>query len=150
MRFRKLQIAWSVGCGIATVLLVVLWVRSFYVCTVFRQQVTSTLAFSLIAQRGFVGAVAFNPIDELPRGYYTWGVSTTTLSRLPKPSWDIRVHKAPDTYAQIMLPVWFVMLAIAGPAVAALRMQWRFGLRTLLIATTLVAVALGTSVVLSR
>ena len=29
MRFRKLRIAWSVGCGIACVLLIVLWVRSY-------------------------------------------------------------------------------------------------------------------------
>jgi uncharacterized SAM-binding protein YcdF (DUF218 family) len=28
MRYRKLRIAWSVVCGIACVLLVVLWVRS--------------------------------------------------------------------------------------------------------------------------
>ena len=29
MRFRKLRIAWSVACGIACVLLIVLWVRSY-------------------------------------------------------------------------------------------------------------------------
>src|SRR6476661_3879782 len=31
MRFRKLRIAWSVFCGIACVLLIVLWVRSYWV-----------------------------------------------------------------------------------------------------------------------
>ena len=30
MRFRKLRIAWSVACGIACVLLIVLWVRSHW------------------------------------------------------------------------------------------------------------------------
>src|SRR5712671_2831573 len=30
MRFRKLRIAWSVACGIACVLLIVLWVRSYW------------------------------------------------------------------------------------------------------------------------
>jgi hypothetical protein len=30
MRFRKLRIAWSVACGIACVLLIALWVRSFW------------------------------------------------------------------------------------------------------------------------
>ena len=30
MRFRKLRIAWSVGWGIACVLLIVLWVRSYW------------------------------------------------------------------------------------------------------------------------
>jgi hypothetical protein len=30
MRFRKLRIAWSVGYGLACVLLIVLWVRSYF------------------------------------------------------------------------------------------------------------------------
>src|SRR4051794_21674641 len=30
MSFRELRIAWSVGCAIACVLLIVLWVRSYY------------------------------------------------------------------------------------------------------------------------
>ena len=30
MRYRKLRIAWSVGWGIACVLLIVLWVRSYW------------------------------------------------------------------------------------------------------------------------
>ena len=31
MRFRKLRIAWSVGCGlVACVLLIALWVRSYW------------------------------------------------------------------------------------------------------------------------
>src|SRR4051812_28474407 len=30
IRFRKLRIAWSVMCGVACVLLIVLWVRSYW------------------------------------------------------------------------------------------------------------------------
>ena len=30
MRFRKLRIAWSVVCGLVAVLLIVLWVRSYW------------------------------------------------------------------------------------------------------------------------
>src|SRR6187401_737617 len=30
MNYRKLRIAWSVGCGIAVVLVIVLWVRSYW------------------------------------------------------------------------------------------------------------------------
>jgi hypothetical protein len=30
MRFRKLRIAWSVACAIACVLLIALWVRSYW------------------------------------------------------------------------------------------------------------------------
>ena len=32
MRFRKLRIAWSVACGLACVLLIVLWARSYWWC----------------------------------------------------------------------------------------------------------------------
>jgi hypothetical protein len=31
MRFRKLRIAWSVVCSIVCVLLIVLWVRSYWI-----------------------------------------------------------------------------------------------------------------------
>jgi hypothetical protein len=30
MKFRKLRLAWSVFCGIACVLLIALWVRSYF------------------------------------------------------------------------------------------------------------------------
>ena len=30
MKYRKLRIAWSVGCAIACVLLIALWVRSYW------------------------------------------------------------------------------------------------------------------------
>ena len=48
-----------------------------------------------------------------------------------------------------MLPHWFAALCPA--ALAAIPwIRWRFSLRTLLIATTLVAAALGTILALSR
>jgi hypothetical protein len=34
MRFRKLRIVWSVVCGVAAVLLIALWVRSYWWCDV--------------------------------------------------------------------------------------------------------------------
>ena len=55
MKFRKLRIAWSVGCGIACVLLAVLWVRSYWIAdTLFRGRETSTESFnmSLSSSRG--------------------------------------------------------------------------------------------------
>ena len=49
------------------------------------------------------------------------------------------------------IPHWF-LVTVAGVAglPLALRTRWRFSLRTLLIATTLIAVALGTIIALSR
>src|SRR5262245_28187686 len=38
MRFRKLRIAWSVGWGLLAVLLIVLWVRSYWVHDFIRMQ----------------------------------------------------------------------------------------------------------------
>jgi hypothetical protein len=51
----------------------------------------------------------------------------------------------------VVLPYWFLLcIAIAMATVPWIRWSKRFGLRTLLIATTLVAVALGSSSQLDR
>src|SRR4051794_10959899 len=48
MRFRKLRIAWSVMCLIACVLLIVLWVRSYWWADVF----SSAKGYSVGSLRG--------------------------------------------------------------------------------------------------
>ena len=113
--FRKLRIAWSVAWGIAAVLLIALWVRSyghddFLVKT---------------ASPGF-------PILESSEGRFTYFPSPSTTSS------DV--------------PYWLPVVTFTALATAPWlrRISWRFSLRTLLIATTLVGVGLGTIIVLSR
>jgi hypothetical protein len=147
MRFRKLRIAWSVGCGIACVLLIVLWVRSYESGIVLNERITKTHALSLVSQRGFCGALLLDPtVYASPK----WGLSTGSPQRWGSPSWDFAIHSKSDRYVQVMVPWWFVVLSGAIMSIIAQQLKWRFSLRTLLIATTLVALVLGAIVYAAR
>ena len=115
MRFRKLRIAWSVTCGIACVLLIALWVRSIQHDYVFPEHWK-------------------NPTIQI-RSYS----GTFEVTRWVSPSkWTM----TPSTI--IKIPYLVLTLITAAAAIApGVRWSKRFSLRTLLITTTLVAVALG-------
>jgi hypothetical protein len=193
MRFRKLRIAWSVGWGVAAVLLIVLWVRSF----VF---LDSALHPSLQIH-SFEGRIVllWNPpkwlrqtsqnwwqkakksaifvpgkgytISGMP-GYYAgdgnpmaptvnppWGSDgirlnserPTRTSRQYLSSvqgienrWGFGAANDWNTYVYV-IPHWFSILAVTVLATVPW-LRRRFSLRTLLIATTLIAVVLGLAV----
>jgi hypothetical protein len=63
MRFRKLRIAWAVACGIACVLLVVLWVRSYWRNDLVRLQTAPPLHVN--SERG-VFQVSVTNLFQLP------------------------------------------------------------------------------------
>ena len=145
MRFRKLRIAWSVGWGFAAVLLIVLWVRSINHSDTFRAE--------LVGVRGFE---VWSNLQQF--GWFTYPLENKrpiSLS-LQLSSGTDRCHPADNSngfkvscsggYAAIVLPHWLFALAAA---IFPLRIwlcnshRFRFSLRTLLIATTLVAVVLG-------
>jgi hypothetical protein len=122
MRFRKLRIAWSVGCGIACVLLIVLWVRSIQHDDVFPEQWK-------------------NPTIQI-RSYR----GTFEVTRWVSPSkWTM------TPYAIIKIP-YLVLTLITGAAAITPCVRWSksFSLRTLLIATTLVAALLGFVVYMAK
>jgi hypothetical protein len=147
MRFRKLRIAWLVVCGIACVMLIALWVRSYESAIVLNEGITKTHALTLISQRGFCGAVLFDPtVYASPK----WGLITVSPQTWGSPSWDFAIHSKSDRYVQVMAPWWFVVLSVAIMSIIAPQLKWRFSLRTLLIATTLVAVVLGLVVYAAR
>ena len=52
MRYRKLRIAWSVVMGIACVLLIVLWVRSYWIQYIVRVPVTSERSIAASSEVG--------------------------------------------------------------------------------------------------
>jgi hypothetical protein len=144
MRFRKLRIAWSVGCGIACVLLIVLWLRSYHYFDKLEGPIGSQRAFDIVSFPGQLDLDIWRFIDQP----HPWSRRTYPLSELPAQgivlpaiclgfySWD---HQE---YFGIRLPYWFLSTATAI-LVPAPWLKRRFSLRTLLIATTLVAVVLG-------
>jgi hypothetical protein len=151
MRFRKLRIAWSVGWGLAAVLLIVLWVRSYW------RADTAVVVVSQSKVIGFgsgLGSLAASLSDRVP-GYFnqTWYIFCDTIGS----SGDFRPQSLSGnrksfgfgitkqrSFTSIYAPCWFFVLVV-GVLSSLPWLPWskRFSLRTLLIATTLVAVGLG-------
>jgi hypothetical protein len=158
MRYRKLRIAWSVGCGIICLLLIALWVRSYW---------------RIDGANGFRGRhfVYF----DLHSGRFS--LSRVILTGPPPPPWrafnnllmesdiDADANEAKLSHSalgfrcrivnngwRISVPLWFPAFVASGLTVAPwmYAVRWRFGLRTLLVGMTLVAVVLGAVVWASK
>jgi hypothetical protein len=133
MRFRKLRIAWSVGCGIACVLLILLWARSYRwgdKALVPRPGGTVIVLGSGHGRLEF-GRVSNNVVDE----WTYWNEEAKYYNQ--KYPWGSRRHWH--------VPYWIPVLCMAVSSVVPWigKLTWRFSVGTLLIATTLVAVVLG-------
>jgi hypothetical protein len=146
MRYRKLRIAWSVAWGIACVLLIALWVRSYWWLEQYQFLISTRYVIITSAQGTSHISSATNRVWTEPQllGFrrYSLGVDVDYSGPSLVP-WLYRNVELPS-YFTIVLPYWLLLLFAAILAVA----PWspgcsRFSLRTLLIATTLVAVLLG-------
>jgi hypothetical protein len=145
MRYRKLRIAWSMFWGLAAVLLIVLWVRS---CSNWDTLVVRWSATKELNIESVVGEVRWYVTDR----------SSDRVSQI-----CAFIHESlrasdgeairelgfvrslvPFKHLPILLPFLCSMTATAAPW-----LPYRISLRTLLIATTLVAVVLGLIVWLS-
>ena len=148
MNYRKVRIAWSVGFGILCLLLIVLWVRSYG-------------KSDLIIGLGWDG----HSWLESSSGLLALSSTPEHLRRPPKPAFDVVSYQIVATEHFLipwrvgyfrtqlgntwLLPIWMLIAAVATLG-ACPWMHWQFTLRTLLIATTLVAVGLGLLVMMLR
>jgi hypothetical protein len=161
MKYRKLRIAWSVVWGIAVVLVVAIWVRSYFTCDNFALG-ESRGSISFTSFRGQLGALWFptsgimSPPALFSR-FDSWPIKETSVVEYndgtgnPLPSYFGFKFNSwisasfPSRFRLLVIPYWFPAL-VCG-IVAALpwwrRLTWSFSIRTLLIATTLVAIGLG-------
>jgi hypothetical protein len=144
MRFRKLRIAWSVGWGVAAALLVALWVRSY-------SQLDEVAWGTATEYYGFVvscvGEIDISESFRLESG----GKRTMQDSRSSfkfiglEFDWLGIAGFASATRmgnGSVRIPDWaLVTFCISLGTAPWIRQQ--YSLRTLLIATTLVAVVLG-------
>jgi hypothetical protein len=140
MRFRKLRIAWSVVCGIACVLLIVLWVRSYRVLDEAGGPISTAYLISFLSTNGRLEvAISAGSASEFA-SERNWGFGS-----YPEPT----TYTYDRNYGYMLLPYWLAILSTIGLGVV----PWyasHFSLRTLLIATTLVAVVLGVVVWLNH
>jgi len=133
MKYRNLRIAWSAFFGILCLLLIVLWVRSY--CFI------DALYLELSKSRCLI-------LDSI-QGLFLFGVFPRSTMP-PNTNWwlgffelEPGMQVIPPTKF-ITIPIWSAVLICATLALAPwMSLAKRFSLRTLLIATTLVAVVLG-------
>jgi hypothetical protein len=143
MRFRKLRIAWSVFWGVLAVLLIGLWVRSYWYREGWVRQ-SAGVQVEVMSHDGlfrWVSRAGYNAKWDYP-----WkSVSDPILYSQRRPFfYYIPMIQTGATTPNIFVPYWFSsFVAVALSATPWLRVPKRFSLRTLLIATTLVAVVLG-------
>jgi hypothetical protein len=155
MRYRKLRIAWSVGCGILCLLLIGLWVRSYWRADVVVGPLFSGQAFSISSSCS----------ELLIRNYQTpegttwdWGINSRNVDDSDA---DAREQMRTVTTLGFALIDWrpigwmlilphalLVILSGTLSLVPLIRCSRRFSLRTLLLGMTVSAVVLGLGVAL--
>jgi hypothetical protein len=147
MTLRKLRIAWSVAWGLVVVLLLVLWVRSYWdKDTLILSRPGSTIFLSSVRGQIACSHTTFSDMPDVATDY-RWEVTAR-----PKPDDVDAVQRGfsfhPGTWDnefELTFPQWCTVLITA----IAAAITWlpsplkRFTLRTLLIGTTLVAIVLG-------
>jgi hypothetical protein len=150
-RFRKLRIAWSVAWGIAAVLLIVLWTRSFqYAESIYVLRPGQRMSHPEWIFYNMLGSIEiFYFPDRSPFTSRKWGYHSIPVEEcepnFPGPSvlgFYVDLSPSPREFSA---PHWFfVFITVALAAFPWIRQpSWRFSLRTLLIATTVAAIVIG-------
>jgi len=140
MKYRKLRIAWSVAWGIAAVLLVALWVRGYWWFDCISGPIPAP--FTVQSLKGNVDAIKYLHLTSgfiFPWKWVIFAVEDFGPPTFEIPSWSFTSNQVEVV---VRFPYWIVVLIFATFA-ATPWLGSRFTLRTLLIATTLVAVGLG-------
>jgi hypothetical protein len=152
MRFRKLRIAWSTACALACVLLIALWARSYWIQDGLGRPIltpSETTVDCVVSSRGVL-AIVRQTVLTTPNSGFTpnWSHSATS------PHWNVPgrflwSHDGKDFLIQF--PTWLpVILLAAATGSPWLGLKLKFSLRTLLIATTLIAMVLGLAIYTAR
>jgi hypothetical protein len=147
MRIRKLRIAWSVGCGILCVLLIVLWVRSYSWLNQAQYKLSNTASFVVLSAGGTISAAWMESRAPIVSSFYSAPITRAEIDNYRRIRWQITLSRG---LKEIRVPTWFAALVSSIVAATPWIPIKRFSLRTLLIATTLVAVVLGALVYAMR
>jgi hypothetical protein len=150
---RSIRIAVTALCLTACVLLVALWVRSYWRYDFLAGPLGTTRLILIVSCRGQFG-IGTAPIEYLSE-FGTGGapkLHSGPSENMPSLTlrmrsflgifyWHFRPLKREN---QFVVPFWLITLVcVSITAAVPLKQTWRFSLRTLLIATTLIAAGLG-------
>jgi hypothetical protein len=150
---RGLKITWTVFCGIACLLLIVLWVRSYWRVDTVRLNATANRVLQVSVAPGRLLVVS---ADRSP-GWLPDHVSADDFRDMVLSQHFATESLRPLSYDECLemkfpgnhtFPFWTIVFATSILAITPWLPWWshRFSLRTLLIATTLLCVVLGLAV----
>jgi hypothetical protein len=149
MKHRKLRSAWSVAWGVVAVLLIALWARSYWRLEILEK----SIGFEAIQLSSVKGRIAIGQIDRraaLGRSYLSVVAGDAADWRKGRGALGF-AHYDNSSLKALVAPHWLPALLSAALAVVPwFSRSWRFSLRTLLLATTAVAVALGLIIYTTR
>ena len=153
---RRLRIAASVFFAALTIVLAVLWVRSYWVVNNWQSVVVDHRALQWCSRHGgmYFAFHSFRTAEDEGNfsphfGNYRYGTPEYALwVDDARPTFELRriTDRYGTHFAFVRLPYWFAMLSGGVLSAIAPFWKWRFSLRTLLIATTLIAVLLGSGI----
>jgi hypothetical protein len=137
MRFRKLRIAFSVTSGFACLLLIAMQLRSHWVNEGFTRIGSSNYYWDIASLTGGV-RLFFGPLSapHEPRGW-------KYIRKRPLPQSPGFMLPRSAGLVGIIVPYWFLILILGALAGVSAVRPYKVRLRTLLIATTLIAIVLG-------
>jgi hypothetical protein len=149
MKYRKLRIAFAAVCGWLCLLLIALWVRTADNGDNFQEPVLEVRDFAVYSTDGIIWAVKAKFVKYSPPAGVSFYIPPRFQST-PDGFASTAIFKGRGFDMQlwsrwcwiIQAPNWFPIVVAATLATAPW-LRWRFTLRTLLIATTLVAILLG-------
>jgi hypothetical protein len=155
MIFRTLRVAWSLWCGLFALFLIVLMVRSFWrMDTISVARGTQTFALSTNrAEFHFITTEMFATLAEEWKHTSVPSLPNNPFIEIPlipsESSWGFAWSSFGNGW-QACGPLWpalFLLAMLTGVAwVPFGKIPRRFSIRTMLVATTLVAAALGLAV----
>jgi hypothetical protein len=162
VRFRKLRIAFSILCGVACLLLIALWVRSYLVCDIAYFRAVGKREYQIASLHGFIQfstqnlrgkSISFIGLPERSFNRETLDGSDRPTRLFYKSGVKVCVFPKfffssnPTFGMKFDFPIWFAaILTVVFAAVPWIRWSNQFSVRALLIVTTLVAVVLGLAV----
>jgi hypothetical protein len=145
-----LRIAFSVVCGIVCLLIIVLWVRTKYAIDAIDGPLSNSVKFCVMSRHGGIGLLLGGSNSEWSYRKYPadeWVRSQIDIDIGYKTALGFVQYAKGSSVFRIRVPYWpLVSLSAVFAAIPWLR--WRYSLRTLLIATTLVAILMGLVVAL--
>ena len=146
---RYLRIAVSLTSLVACMLLIALWVRSYWWGDAFHNEVDWLQSSRLEAFNGRLRYYGSEFPTTSTWETHSWSLDDPLFNHLRSTSmWSYRTDGpgpgVPPLFRELVVPYWFPVL-LTGVLAAALgiRRPIRFSLRTLLIATTIIATWLG-------